>query len=378
MHDELTVEQSFQKLLENLNPTEIQLQRIRTTRETIDSALASDPGIHLCDGKQQSFLTGSYARKTIIRPIGDIDLYARVHYGWHAKDKPPRLILSLIASALRMRYPTNTSVRVDSPCVVVRFRDYTFEVVPAVCYSDNLDLYDIPASGSQSWMQCYPHVPDQWITSSNYANDKMFVPLIKILKQWNRNKSVGLKSFHLELLTERVFGAVTKIDSYPQGILEFMHNVSYWLWLNSGPFIQEPRNSSRYVDGYLYENHLLLRTVRNKINAALKTAQQAWDFYVKGRHRRAKTLWHNLFGSMFPLPQQEPATPLPLPPLFQPEMSLREALLAQSTPAAFGNPIRASTLLDMLSGSSSYQPNNALSGYARTLFLKSLLKSKDT
>src|SRR3990172_3889053 len=144
MSQELTVDQSFQKLLTNLNPTEKQQQQIKTTRETIDSVLTKDPRIFLHTQKQPSFLTGSYERDTIIRPIHDIDLYVRIHYGKHAKDKSPRSILLLIASALKRRYPNNTKVNVDSPCVVVSFWDYKFEVAPVVCYDDNSDIYDIP------------------------------------------------------------------------------------------------------------------------------------------------------------------------------------------------------------------------------------------
>ncbi len=217
----LTVDQSFQKLLSNLNPTEIQRKRIQTTRETIDSVLFNDNRIHLHYQKQPSFFTGSYSRNTIIRPIDDIDLYIRIHYGEHAKDKSPRLILRLMASAVRKRYPNNTKIRIDSPCLVVSFRDYRFEIVPVVCYEHNTDLYDIPAPGSQSWMQCYPHVPNRWLSSCNHTNNGVFIPLIKILKHWNKVNKVGLKSFHLELLTEKVFGAVSEIDSYPQGIFDW-------------------------------------------------------------------------------------------------------------------------------------------------------------
>ncbi len=82
----LTIDQSFQKFLTNLNPTDKQLQRIQRTRDTIDAALVNDDRTFLNTKKQISFLTGSYSRKTIIRPIDDIDLYVRVHYGKHAQD----------------------------------------------------------------------------------------------------------------------------------------------------------------------------------------------------------------------------------------------------------------------------------------------------
>ena len=333
MSQRLTVDQSFQKLLTNLNPTEKQRQDIQTKRENIDSALANHPRIFLLTQNQQSFLTGSYSRGTIIRPIHDVDLYVRVQYGEHAKDKSPRSILLLMAAALRKRYPNNTSVNVDSPCIIVSFFGYKFEVVPVVCYEDNPDLYDIPTPGSQSWMHCYPHIPSRWLSSCNYRNNKMFIPLIKILKQWNRVNKVGLKSFHLELLTEKVFGSVTDIYSYPQGIFDWMYCVRGWFWANSYPFTQEPGQSYKFVDDYVYEKAFRLRVIRNKLDAALKKAERAYDFYYKGWNIAAKRIWRSMFGSMFPSPEPQPAKPVLIPPKQEPVLTLRDTLSLRQSPS---------------------------------------------
>ena len=325
MSKNLTIDQSFQKLLSNLHPTEKQRQRIKITRETIDSVLANDQRIFLHTQKQPSFLTGSYSRSTIIRPIHDVDLYIRVHYGKHAKDKSPRSILLLMASVLKKRYPKNTKVNVDSPCIIVNFFDYKFEVAPVVCYEDKPDIYDVPAPGSQSWMQCYPHIPSRWLSSCNHKNNKMFIPLIKFLKQWNRVNKVGLKSFHLELLTEKVFGSMTDIYSYPQGIFDWIYCVRDWLWENSYPFIEEPGSSYKFVDDYVYEKKFRLRVMRNKIDTALKKAERAYDFYLKGRHIAAKRIWRNMFGSMFPSPEPQLSKPVLVPPKQSPALTLRDA-----------------------------------------------------
>jgi len=391
MSEELTVEQSFQKLIANLNPTEKQQLDIRTKRETIDSALANDQRIFLHTEKQQSFLTGSYARDTIIRPINDVDLYVRVNYGEHAKDKSPRSILLLMASALRKRYPNNTQVNVDSPCVVVTFWGFKFEIAPVVCYEGNADLYDIPAPGSQSWIQCYPNVPSKWLSYCNYKNDEMFIPLIKILKQWNRNNKVGLKSFHLELLTEKVFGSVTEIYSYPQGIFDWMFCVRNWLRENKYPFIEEPGHGNKYVDDYLYGNAFRLMAVRSKVDAGLKSAERAYDFFGKGRQIVAKRIWKSMFGSMFPSPEPEPSKPVLIPPKQQPALTLRDvAALRQPTGLLGGIQPNATrnALLNILSGQSpavtlrdvatSRQPTGLLGDFGRKALIDALANPSPT
>ena len=373
-----TVEQSFKKFLTNLNPTEKQLQQIQTTRETIDNLFSNDEQIYLHPQKQPSFLTGSYARNTIIRPLHDIDLYVRVNYSIHAKDKSPLSILRLMASALRKRYPQSTKINVNSPCVEVGFFGYKFEIVPVICYKDDPDLYDIPAPGSKSWMLCYPNVPSRWLSSCNNKNNGMFIPLIKMLKQWNRNNKVGLKSFHLELLTEKVFGSVTKIVSYPQGIYDWMYCVRNWVWENNYPFMMEPGNSYEFVDKYMYETpSRRLRVIRNKLDLGLKRAERAWNFYIKGRDAASKRIWHQMFGSMFPAPPQPNVKPILVPPKQPQAVALKDALSLQQSPGLFGG-YRNNTLLNALSNPLPETSNTNLSDISKNALFEILNKPKDS
>ncbi len=363
----MTADQCFQKMLSNLNPTEKQRASIQITRNTIDQVLRNDPKIRLFPFQQPSFFTGSYSRHTIIRPLDDIDLYVRVHYAEHAEGKSPKRILVLMARALRRRY-VQTKIDVDSPCIAIRFRDFKFEVVPVVAYQDNDELYNIPGPGCKSWVQCYPHVPNKWLSSSNHYNNEKFIPLIKILKQWNRANKLGLKSFHLELLTAMVFNNVSGIISYPQGVYEWMYSVSQWIHSGDYPFVLEPGKSYTYVDQYLYDNRVRLRVVRKKLEIGLRKAEVAYEEWLKGKEMRAKGLWRQMFGDMFPAPtppttQGCPVPPksflgptIPLDPPFPPSRSsLLERLLQSSEMGRLTPPIelpnlKAKALIDILSG----------------------------
>jgi len=370
MTENLTIDQSFQKFLTNLNPTDKQLQQIQKTRNSIDAALINDDQIFLNTQKQISFLTGSYSRKTIIRPIDDIDLYVRVHYSKHAEGQSPMSILRLMARAIRRRYPKNTKTNVDAPCIVVKFWNYKFEIVPAVGYSDDLDLYSIPAPGSKDWMQCYPNVPNNWLSACNHSNNSLFIPLIKMLKQWNRNNKVGLKSFHLELLTEKVFGAVADIYSYPQGIYDWMYYVRNWIWEKDYPFVLEPGKSYDYVDEYLYEKPFRLNVVRKKFDAGLKKAERAWNFYSKSKYPAAKRVWNNMFGPKFPVPQAPTVTPSYISPKPPPTNTLKDFLTTQATTGLLGGYPRNALLNVLLNPQPKPQP-------ATNALLSSLLNPKD-
>jgi hypothetical protein len=299
----MTVIQSFETMLSKLEPTTRQKGEIQTKRETIDSVLQNDRRIFLAKGNQSSFFTGSYKRNTIIRPIDDIDLYVTIHYGQHAHGKWPTHIMRLMANALGSRYP-QTRIKVDSPCIAIKFLSFKFEVVPTVFYEDDEDRYKIPGPGAREWIDCYPHIPQKWMTNSNYINNKKFIPLIKILKQWNRHNKVGLQSFHLELLTGMVFAKLSDVLSYPQAVYDWMYYVCKWIDENNSPFVNEPGKYYHYVDDYLYSNKFKLNSVRQKIKHGLKRAELAMDSWAKGNELQAKRLWYQIFGDMFPAPIQ--------------------------------------------------------------------------
>ena len=96
----MTVIKSFETMLSRLEPTIPQKKAIQRTRETIDNVLKNHPRIFLGRPQQPSFLTGSYKRNTIIRPIDDIDLYVVVHYRQHVlwSSKNGHIILSRFAA----------------------------------------------------------------------------------------------------------------------------------------------------------------------------------------------------------------------------------------------------------------------------------------
>ena len=188
-----------------------------------------------------------------------------------------------------------------------------------------------------------------------------------MLKQWNRNNKVGLKSFHIELLTEKVFGAVTDIYSYPQGIYDWMYCVRDWIWGNNYPFVLEPGKSYTYVDEYLYEKPLRLRVVRKRLDAGLKKTERAWNFYSKSRYPAAKRVWNHMFGPKFPVPQVPTATPSLIPPQPPPTPTLKDFLTPQpSTSTGLLGKSYRNSLLDALANPQPKpkpQPNtNALLG----------------
>jgi hypothetical protein len=289
----ITVLEYFSDLASRLNLTEKQIEEVSSSRDRIVRALQSHPKIHLLD--PASFYTGSYSRNTIIRPLDDIDLYVRINYSLHAENKPPSEVMWVFSQALRKSFPA-TSMRRDSPCVVVNFIGKRFEIVPAVSYVDNEDLYEIPTTDMKGWKQCLPNIPNKWITEANKRNGGLFVPLVKMIKQWVRNHGLKgkLKSFHVELLADMAFQR-HHIDDYPDGLYTWLGVVHDLLTRNIEPFVVEPEGYG-YVDEYLFENKLLLDSFKAKAFKSFEIAGRALNEWLKGHEPPALNLFRSILG----------------------------------------------------------------------------------
>jgi len=71
---------------------------------------------------------------------------------------------------------------------------------------------------------------------------------------------------------------------------------------NNSSFIREPGKYYTYVDDYLYDDFEKLRLIRRKLKIGLKRAETALDRWLEGKEIRAKRIWFQMFGNMFPAP----------------------------------------------------------------------------
>ena len=154
----MTVLQYFDDLASRLNLTETQTEGVSKSRDRILAALQGSPRISLIYQKP-SFYTGSYSRETIVRPLDDIYSYIRINYSVHAENKSPKEIMLLFMQALKRSFP-DTPIKLSPPCIEISFFLKRFEIVPAVSYQDNDDIYDIPSADLNRWEQCYPNLPN--------------------------------------------------------------------------------------------------------------------------------------------------------------------------------------------------------------------------
>jgi hypothetical protein len=208
-----TVPQAFKEFAEKLKPTAAQEETIAARRASVESYLvAAYPSGSLMP-LLQTRVIGSAGRKTLIRPVDDIDVFAvfddREVWGQYESDS--KQLLYRVREALD-GYSVKT-VGSRGEAVRLFYTDgLNVDITPAFPLYNrifrNQEGYVIPYGNGQ-WIRTDPYEHHDFMAMRNKSLDNHLKPLIRILKRWNRVHSSRLKSFHLEMIAQEVFASLS-------------------------------------------------------------------------------------------------------------------------------------------------------------------------
>ena len=188
-----TVLSAFREFAARLEPTEAQRADASTKQTRVRDCLE---GVLWTE---RSFLTGSYARWTIVRPLNDVDLFVVLDTEKHGKQyfygtDGAQAALDRFHSRVKACYP-DTPIRKDHPSVHLAFATVGFDVIPA--FNRSGGGFMIPNRFGSGWMSTDPTKHAERTSSMNKATGNYFVPLVKMFKAWNRSHWGKLTGFHL-------------------------------------------------------------------------------------------------------------------------------------------------------------------------------------
>ena len=197
-----TIPASFTKLRSNLEITALQTATVSTRQTNVRSAVEKDFVV------LDSFLTGSYKRSTMIAPLdqADVDIFVVLNSKYYKNDGHASL-LDGIRKTLLKTYPTTPKISRNGHAVTVTFTDFKVDVVPSFKRSGG--GYLIPDAVNKEWISTDPTVHETHVTTSNTNHSGSVVPVIKMIKAWNRSISKTFVSFYLELISVEIFEGVT-------------------------------------------------------------------------------------------------------------------------------------------------------------------------
>lgn len=282
-----TIAQGFAKLQENLQITELQDVTVDTRQKNIREAVAKELTV------LTSFVTGSYRRDTLIAPLAkaDIDIIVILDPSYYTADGYANL-LDRVKRVLKVTYPTTPEISRDGQAVTISFTDFKVDVVPA--FHRKGGGYLIPDSVLKRWIESDP---TQHVTIWNNANIvhlQQLVPVIRMIKQWNRAHSALLRSFHLETLILQVLHNVT-ISNLPSGarfVFDKAREACKFV-------VNDPAGYGGNIAAYLDTKEKVAEVVK-RFETAYAQAVEAERLAAANQIPQAFAKWRTVFGDCFP------------------------------------------------------------------------------
>lgn len=289
---------AFDDLQQEVNANPRAVDEARRRRDLFCDAFDTEEDVAEC------FPSGSLARGSQIEPINDVDIVIvyrqSAHPDWgdpgasasEALDHVQSRVRSLlgntegtIAQEIRLAKPRNHAVKcwLDDPDEEGAF---TVDVTPALRQEDGTLL--IPEKRSRKWI---PTDPQDLIrrVAQRHREWAYFVPMVRDLKRWGRDKSTGMKPLALEVLALDYLPAKDR----PNALASFFAAAVVAI---DGP-IEDPAGLCGEI-----QPDLDRATARKHLEKAADTAWRAVKAADEGDTDGAACLWREIFGKIFPEP----------------------------------------------------------------------------
>ncbi len=272
---------------------------------------------------------GSFARKTKIRPLDDIDMmvllngrgtesrYSGGGYTYWLKitdNSAPlasfhdslgyvnstRVLNQIKTSLSSVKNYRKAEIKRTQQAVVLNLAsyDWVFDIVPSLPVSDGTatgTAYYLIPNGNGEWMRTDPRKDGEAVTTINQRLSGEFLPLVRLLKYWNRRThKPRLGSFYFETLAQKVFAYVWTIQSLPAGVEYFFQNCPNHL-MSTCP---DPKGLGPALDEGV--EWTTKTKIRDAMNDAARSAGYALMYEQQGNQKDAFYWWRQIFGSEFP------------------------------------------------------------------------------
>ena len=286
-----TVAESFTKLRSNLEITFDQASIVATRQNGVRTTV--NAGMKVVD----DFLTGSYMRSTMISPLkeADVDIFIVLdpHYFHHYNNQNggPGGLLDYTKRLLLKTYTTTPDISRNGQAVTIRFSDFVVDVV--VGFNRQNGGYLIASAVGNFWLQTDPKKHVTLMSEANKYHRGNLVPLIKMIKAWNKGNGSFFRSFHLEVLALEALNNVT-ITDFPSGLRFFFQKAQS---LVRGKNL-DPAGYGDDIGRYITQ--ATIDEASRKFQGAFNSAAAAEQYATRGQIPQAIEIWRHLIPNYFP------------------------------------------------------------------------------
>jgi hypothetical protein len=279
------------------------LSNIAITKDQEEDGVTKHTGIRFClnkhyysvtSGYANSMLNGSWGKLTRVRPVRDIDVLFVLPYSVYqrfeivAGNKQSQL-LQEVKSVLARTYSA-TKMRGDGQVVVVPFASQPVEVAPAFRWNTGRYWICNTHDGGK-YKEIDPDAEIKAIVDSDAASGGNTRHLSRMLKKWQENCSVPLKSFVLELLS------IEFIASWPyRGKSSTYYD---WMVRDFFAFLTNKTGSYVFVPG-IFEIVWLGNEWKSRADSAHERAVRGCEYEAADKDFDAWWEWSHIFGNDVP------------------------------------------------------------------------------
>jgi hypothetical protein len=290
-----TVAQAFERFMQGLELHEGEDREAKRQERNVFDAMRR----HL--GPRESILSGSYGRKTAIRPLHDIDLFLifTMDGSGNGKGLRPDEFLKRVKQALETEF-RGKQARLQNRSVNIEFSGtgIGFDVVPALEDLRQPRVYWIPDVRRGEWIRSNPRKHIEACDAANTGAMQRLKPLIKGIKRWNQLQGKPVPSFLLEVMAYEgiaSFRPESHLAVYAQGmahLFQFMSESIRKDW-------KDPAGLGPPINDGIDEGHL--QQGQQRLLGAARKAARALERERAGDMPEANAFWLELLGTDYPV-----------------------------------------------------------------------------
>jgi len=290
----MSVDTRFTTFLNNIKPTDIQLEDARTKYDGVCKKLHDYYYSYEYTGSTK-LLIGSYGKHTNIRPPRDVDILFIMPYEEFDRydsyeGNGQSQLLQDIKKILQEKYSTTDSIRGDGQVIVIPFESGHKVELLLAWLLENGKYYIPNTHEGGSWKIVDPKAEIKQIQDFDKRSNGNIRNLVRMLKVWQRACNVPIKSLVIEL---RVVNFLKKYKYFDKSTI-------YYDWIVRD-FLKE---LLKYVSGNckmpgINEKIYYGDEWESKAKSAYIRAKKACEYEKDEDEYNATVEWKKIFGGDF-------------------------------------------------------------------------------
>ena len=289
---------SFSKFISDIEPSNSTVDYISSVQNNLRSYLKNHELYkHIYN---YSFLSGSYAKHTAIRPTKsgkkrDVDIIVVTNYSREIDSKKVLIELKDVLSEKSIY----KNVVVQHHSIGVELSTISIDIVPVIINENNQNLFEVCNSETGGWILSDPEGHKIWSTKINEQNSRKYKSIVKIIKWWRHiNCPIGTK-FPKGITIERIIadnisdceGTIENalISTFNNIISKYKEDYAD---KNAVPFLADP-------SPWIQSNNLLKNYSVKDFKEFIKKINDHLD--ILNQKGTTNSAWREILGDRFPL-----------------------------------------------------------------------------